>query len=403
VPPPNHSFSPDARSPEQALLLACAATVPNPDTVRGAAAAVHDWPCCLDACRRHRLIPITFDRLSSHAPDLVPPQTLGQLRQFVFHNTAAALLLLEALGIVLRRFAADGIPVLVFKGPLLAEQLYASSTRRESFDLDLLVAPDQFARARQSLTDLGFAPSPALGPAQESAHLAQRRCLLFQRQAPAHPVPVELHTATLPRYFPGGMTYADLEPASRTVRCDDIDARVPGPEDLLLLLCQHGTRHQWASLSLVADVAQTLRGFPDLDAQAVVAAAQSRGSLRSLGVGCSLAAGLLGAPLPAPLQAPSAERRTPHSQRHAAWPACLAACRQRLFAPAPHAIHPLRLSLFHLRLLDRAADRCRYLNDVLLTPGTADWTAWPLPRRLHWLYPLLRPLRLLARYGGEAG
>src|SRR5262249_37615216 len=50
---------------------------------------------------------------------------------------------------------AQKIPVLAFKGPLLAQQVYGAPGEREFLDLDLLVHPSDVDRAVEALKPLG--------------------------------------------------------------------------------------------------------------------------------------------------------------------------------------------------------------------------------------------------------
>jgi hypothetical protein len=56
------------------------------------------------------------------------------------------------------------------------------------------------------------------------------------------------------------------------------------------------------------------------------------------------------------------------------------------------------MSLFHLRLRERKRDRLAYCL-AHLRPGVGDWVSLPLPRGLSFLYYVIRPFRLLGRYG----
>ena len=70
------------------------------------------------------------------------------------------------------------------------------------------------------------------------------------------------------------------------------------PEDLLLVLCAHGGRHQWERVSWICDIAQVIHTQPELDWQPVLERAQQFHRQRSLLLGLWLAHDLLGAQLP---------------------------------------------------------------------------------------------------------
>jgi hypothetical protein len=72
-----------------------------------------------------------------------------------------------------------------------------------------------------------------------------------------------------------------------------------GPEDTLLFLCCHGTKHNWGALSWLVDVAELVRGQSGLDWDAVVRWSRVPGRRRPVQLGLHLAHHLLEAPVPA--------------------------------------------------------------------------------------------------------
>jgi hypothetical protein len=70
------------------------------------------------------------------------------------------------------------------------------------------------------------------------------------------------------------------------------------PEDLLIILCVHGSKHAWEQLKWVCDVAELLRAHDRLDWQQVFATASTWRCERMVLLGLSLAQQLLDAPLP---------------------------------------------------------------------------------------------------------
>jgi hypothetical protein len=57
------------------------------------------------------------------------------------------------------------------------------------------------------------------------------------------------------------------------------------------------------------------------------------------------------------------------------------------------------MSQFHWAVRERRRDSLRYAASLLLTPTVADWRSVHLARPLSPLYYLVRPLRLLGKYG----
>ena len=76
---------------------------------------------------------------------------------------------------------------------------------------------------------------------------------------------------------------------------------VPGlaPEDLLIVLCVHGSKHAWEHLKWVCDVAELVRSHPDLDWNQILVHASNWRCRRMLYLGLAIAHLLLDAPLSA--------------------------------------------------------------------------------------------------------
>lgn len=123
---------------------------------------------------------------------------------------------------------AAGIEALLLKGWATA-RLYPERGLRPYGDIDLLVAPEKWAEARAAL---------GLEPASQ------------------YPFDLRCHDPDL------GRGWQDLFARSVAVRIRDTEARVPGPEDHLRLLCLHFVRHAaWRPLWL-CDVAAALEALP---------------------------------------------------------------------------------------------------------------------------------------------
>jgi hypothetical protein len=71
-------------------------------------------------------------------------------------RTVQRLALDAVTGEVVGAMRTRGIRVLLFKGPVLENWLYTDRARREYGDIDLMVAPEQFASAEGALADIGF-------------------------------------------------------------------------------------------------------------------------------------------------------------------------------------------------------------------------------------------------------
>ena len=145
-------------SPELALVLACAQARPQgarEEQVRRLLAGPLNWDRVVRLALVHTLLPMVRRCLLDHA-DRVPAAAVTRIAR---EHVAGAMLsgrLAEELGRLLARFRGDGVEVLAYKGPALAFQVYGDVRARAYRDLDLIVRPDDFDRARAVLLAAGY-------------------------------------------------------------------------------------------------------------------------------------------------------------------------------------------------------------------------------------------------------
>src|SRR6202030_4510120 len=76
---------------------------------------------------------------------------------------------------IMRQFERLQLRALPYKGPVLAQSLYRDLGLRSFSDLDFLISPADFDRAKQTLAEIGYRPSGELDPAVESPAIERLR------------------------------------------------------------------------------------------------------------------------------------------------------------------------------------------------------------------------------------
>ena len=130
--------------PTAALAALCAAlSSSNPARVRELLAPGRvDWNALDDAAGENRLSGFLYAELRARGLEsLVPPPALLSLRRTYLDQWTRAGRLLREIERLARAFEAKALPVLFFKGPLLAARLYAQLGSRAIHDIDFLI-PD---------------------------------------------------------------------------------------------------------------------------------------------------------------------------------------------------------------------------------------------------------------------
>lgn len=338
-----------------------------------------DWNEVLTVAERHGVAVL----LANAVPNDV-------LRASARRSTERAFQLARQLRVLVDALTAAGIEVLPIKGPVLAVSAYGDPARRGvSGDLDLVVRSRDFERALACLRAIGYARHEGATDEEHEHEQWESEAHLFPPTLPG--TMVELHTQLIGCFYTAPVDLDAVFSRARTQTFFGTPMLVPAAEDLLLYLCLHGAQHLWSRLLWVCDVDAVIRREPSLDWETLLSRAAAIDATRRVGLGVHLAHTLLHTPLP-PLLATSdrGRRRTMALVAH-----------RMADTGAGRRIPSLRLRLAsELAARETLAQRLTYLRKQFIpTPRDRAWLR--LPRRMGWLHVVLRPLRLLTRYGED--
>ena len=350
-----------------------------------------DWDAVARFLAFHRLQQQFCCRLREVRPDAVP----AWLEEAFRRSLRETLLLTRELVNVVDLLASESIRALPFKGPALSLEAYGSLAFRSFDDLDILVRRSDVWRAREALRSAGYQPKLELNPAREADYLNAYDEFLL-RGADGTPL-IELHWAFVPVQFGFTLGFDECWPARRQLTLANRAIPSLDAQDLLLVLSVHGAKHGWAYLGLITDVAWLLDRHR-MPWETLIERARAMGILRMLLVPVKLASDVFGvAPDPVAARAIAAD---PEVGRLAA------EIIEGVFELNGRKHHDERLIVqsgrLHMRMRERLGDRVRYCVRLTTRPGVEDWQAVDLPAWLSFLYPILRPPRLVAKYLSRA-
>jgi hypothetical protein len=311
-----------------------------------------------------------------------------RLRAKFRENATRNVLLAGELVRIAHLFEEAGVEPLAYKGPALAVQAYGNLSLRRFIDLDVIVRRRDVARAGELLLSLGFAKPAGLTPAHEKFLLRRQHNLAFTGDRGK--LTVELHWEVSPAPFASVPLGEGTWERASTVALHGVEVKCPAPEDLLLALAVHGTKHLWERLAWVCDVAALLNSQATLDWDFVLRRARVSRVERMLYLALRLARGLLGTKLP---EGVLAETDDPFVSRLSS-EAALALFTEAKYEPAGF----VRNVRFNLRARGRIVEKVAYLRHIF-TPTEGDLTSVSLPAGASFLYYFLRPLRLALKRG----
>lgn len=294
------------RLPAEIDLLAACCRWPPSDTRREAtqaAAATVDWDRFDRVVTRHRVAGLVADGLR-RADIAVPPAIAARAataaRQAL--NMARETVRLQ------RAFDSAGISVMFVKGATLAMLAYRDLSVKQSWDIDLLVDPEDAAAGRCLLEKLDYRlVHPELDHEQFSRFLSYgKECAFISED---RGIAVELHWRLIsnPRLLPG----ISSAPQFQDVSLGGQPVRTLADDPLFAYLCAHGTIHGWARLKWIADVNALLANRSPEEIERLYQSAVQLGAGRTPGVALLLCHRLFALSLePSLFRSLSADRRT---------------------------------------------------------------------------------------------
>ena len=376
--------------PEMSLLLHCAAgddSAESAGALRRLARDVSDWQAFIQLASRHALIPLVAQELALAASDVVPAAVIAELRARSQQGVMRSLQLSGELVDAVHAMSAFGADPMPFKGPTLAVLVYGSLSLRQYEDLDILVRRQEVERARKALLSLGYSP---VSPYNESQRVSIRRSGHHEQFVnPATHSTIELHWSLNNRALSRDSFEHQWWENRQSVSIGGLELHTLGVEQMLLYLCMHGGKHSWGRLSWLCDFQRALRAYPDAYWSRVWALARENGAARMVEIGLLLVESVVDGGV---LTAAASQGRSPDPEAKGI--SELLAGRLRDQATGQSAVD-FRVQL---RARERKRDRLRYTWHVLATPHQADVALLGLPRALHGVYYIFRPVRLLLKH-----
>lgn len=358
-----------------------------------------DWAYLVASARVHQIAPLVYKHLGGVCRDVVPEDAWAQLKSLYYaHAIRSVRLGTEELPALLQACERQEIPVIPFKGPVLGALVYNDLSLRSFGDLDILIREEDAPHVHELLTARGYRREASYN--FESAYSSVIGGIPFE---------VDVHWQIADPIHPIRIDYDRLWSRTRPSTIAGADTRTFAPEDLLIVLGIHGSKHGWACMKWLCDVAEALRVLDDVEWDRVIERAHRMRCERMVLLGLSLARRLLGAPLP--------EQVRKRVREVASIKKLEAPVIGNLFAENPAVFSPywrkrvgqdstflIKEYLFFLRLEDQADSQSDFLRlaHQVVTPTEYDQAYVSLPDALSFLYYLVRPVRLM-RENGKVG
>jgi hypothetical protein len=302
---------------------------------------------------------------------------------------------------LLNLLGAKGITAVPFKGPALVCALYGGLKLRQCRDLDLFVKRELLFDAVSVLETHGYkVDEESYQKLQGASTYGICKDLLLVNSV--NHVNIDLHWAACEPAFDETLAASDFWSEATTVMVLDEPVSLPTPENLLVLLVIHGSRHHWNGFKLLCDIGRLLTVYPEINLEVVREKLPGTWRSRLLLIPLALVHDLWNLALPPWVMVLIDSDKTVRDEGRAIL--------ERLFAVAPDNLTVSKneaatlVSRESLRLssTDGSEERGRLTFQVLkrlVTPNEMDQRFSEMPARFRALLYLVRPIRILKTYG----
>jgi len=346
-----------------------------------------DFDYVFTTAQTHGLLPLLQKHLATAAGDLLPGHFLSRLKLQSVANSQNVLHLLNRQLKLCKLLEENGVPIAILKGSLLSQMAYDDIALRAAGDIDALIRPQDFARARQLLESLGYEMSPKLTPPQLDSHLKHHCELQFMRDDWF--TIVDLHWALAPKSFVFKLETGEVMSRLQSVEIAGAQIKTLATEDLILYLSMHGAKHLWRGLEWISSLGELIRAAESIAWSTIVERAEHAHATRMLALGLRLATTVSGIHVPAEvfntLDRDDSAKRMAHN------------ILSQLFNISDFA-ESTETNLYNFKIMDRKRDALVSALRAIFVPTLTDWHALELPPSLHSLYYAYRPLRLSKAY-----
>ena len=300
-----------APTPEMRLLAHCLPNAAGTDTANIEDLSKMDWDLLFELAGWHGMFPLLASRLlgPSQHNTAIPAAVSARLKASQAGYVGRSITQLAALVEIQREFDRQGLSVVAWKGPSAGLLLYGSATLRESADLDFLFLEEDLHPVLEITRRLGY---DLLGKSESESKdiyiLTRQREFTFGRKADQ--VVLEFHLQIMPSRFALWQdSPADIARANTPLVLGDVSLLLQRPEDLLVSLCAHATKHNWERLKWSADLAQFIHLYRSkLNWQLLLEGLEQGGKHLVVLLGLALTRTIYGTSLPEAVEAALEEK-----------------------------------------------------------------------------------------------
>ncbi len=313
---------------------------------------------------------------------------LSELKPLYMSIVQRNMLMTSELIKIMHLLRENNIEALAFKGPTLSQMAYGDITLRQFGDLDILIKK----RTRSQMMDLllkeHYIPEIDLKEGTKETFFNSVNVIAFYNESTG--IRIEVHWELLSRNYAIDWEEKKLWDTQEHTRINHKEIPVLVLEQQLLYLSAHGAKHLFERLEWICDIDRSIRVDPNINWQHLLNEAEKLGIKRMLYLGLELSRKFFGLDLPEMIKKNIAQDKE--------IPKLISKVIQVNFSKTSQ--EKKSYSTFGLlwNMRENLSDQIRFAWRGLFAPKFDDFKYIQLPKYLAFLYPVVRPYRLITKY-----
>lgn len=346
-----------------------------------------DWNYVRETAKQHGIIPLLYKRLKEDMGDLVTQEGLSKFRNLFMANAVHNIRMTQQLLKVLDLLADAGVEAMPFKGPAIAVQAYGDLSMRSFCDLDILIHEKNFDIVYILLTKNGYKPFIPIDSELKKKFIILQKDFSFS----GHGIQLEVHWRIAERFLTIPLNMEQIWDQKKSIPLSNREILTFSPEDVLILLCIHGSLHFWQELKWISDLNYLIKGHSNFKWEEIIQRTENLGIKRIVTIGLFLSHEYGGIEFSSSIQKIFKSDVILFN--------LASKITQNFFLQTQILLTP---PLYYLKLRERWRDQLnyglRYITYEILIPNQYDFKFFSLPSSFFPFYFFLRSFRLFKEH-----
>lgn len=352
-----------------------------------------DWDYFLNIAGNHGVIPLLYQNINQNCSNLFPEKFILKLRQYYQNNALRNLFLSKELLKLIAILQQHNINALPYKGPVLASYLYGNIALRCCTDIDLLIPTKDFINVKNILSTKGYKLVSLVSKEDKfkaPLHWGHEYVLSTFNEK----ILIDVHQSIARSDFFFPFDINSLWDNLTKINFLGTELNQISPENLLLILVAHGSKHRWENLIWLFDLATLITLNPHLNFEQFFQKSHKLSNERMLLLSLYLCQKIFNIKL--------TENINKKINSDSTLKALSENIINNMFLKKDSNVLERSMSSFNFyyKLRNTLLGKLQQLGatiSFIVNPNLRDWDFFPLPNYLYFLYYFIRPLRLISR------